>query len=198
MSEKLNDDLMTWIDDEWVNYLVWEFSAHPFSAEFKIINNSLCVEMCYHNYDDWFVESKSLSLYFNKDDFSKEVNDKLATLKKFDCDDDDCYNELSYGFQYEDGDFNWSHTTLGSVYYLNEDITHLFDDGDFKKLESVIESKIFEFGEKFGSSNHKTISLHVNCEGVNSTQSVHIQKIGVFKISEIEERYNELKKKGYL
>ena len=43
MSEKLNDDLMTWIDDKWVNYLVWndEFLVFPFSAEFKIIADSL-------------------------------------------------------------------------------------------------------------------------------------------------------------
>ena len=182
---------MTWIDDKWVNYLVWndEFLVFPFSAEFKIIDNSLCIEMYYHNDADWFDDAgESLSLYFNQDDFSKEINNKLATLKNFDCDDEFCYDELSYGFQYEDGEFSWSHTTLGSVYYLNEDITHLFDEGDFKKLESMIESKILEFCEEFGRSNDETVTVHVNCEGESSTKSLHIQKRGVFKISEIEKR----------
>ena len=189
---------MTWIDDKWVNYLVWndEFLVHPFSAEFKIIDNSLCVEMYYHNDPDYFDDAgESLSLYFDQDDFSKEINNKLATLKNFDCDDEFCYEELSYGFQYEDGEFSWSHTALGSVYYLNEDITHLFDEGDFKKLESMIESKILEFCEEFGRSNDET-SVQVICEGESSTTRVHIGKRGVFKISEIEERFDYLIKSG--
>ena len=193
---------MTWIDDKWVNYLVWndEFLVHPFSAEFKIIDNSLCVEMYYHNDPDYFDDSgESLSLYFDQDDFSKEINDKLATLKNFDYDDEHCYEELSYGFQYEDGEFSWSHTTLGSVYYLNEDITHLFDEGDFKKLESMIESKILEFCEEFGRSNDEIVSLDVYCEHDNlslRSVNVNIQKRGVFKISEIEERLDYLIKSG--
>ena len=179
---------MTWIDDECINFLLWgsEFSAHPFSAEFKIIDNSLCVEMYYYNDADWFDDAgESLILYFNQDDFSKEINDKLATLKNFDCDDDNCYDELSYDFQYENGEFSWS-----SVYYLNEDITHLFDEGNIKELESMIESKIFKFCEEFGRSNDETVSFYVHCEGESSTTSVNIQKRGVFKISEIEEGFD--------
>ncbi len=185
---------MTWIDDKWVNYLSWsdECLVFPFSAEFKIIDNSLCVEMYYHNDADWFDEvGESLSLYFNQDDFSKEINNKLATLKNFDCDDEHCYEELSYDFEYEDGEFRWSH-----IYYLNEDITHLFDEGDFKKLESMIESKILEFCEEFGRSNDETVYVHVLCEGESSTTSLNIQKRGVFKISEIEERFDYLIKSG--
>ena len=46
---------------------------YPFYAEFKIIDNSLCVEMYYHNDADWFDDvDESLSLYFDRDDFSKE------------------------------------------------------------------------------------------------------------------------------
>ena len=184
---------MTWIDDKWVNYLSWsdEFLVFPFSAEFKIIDNSLCVEMYYHNDADYFDEvGESLSLYFYQDDFSKEINNKLATLKNFDCDDEHCYEELSYDFEYEAGEFRWSH-----IYYLNEDITHLFDEGDFKKLESMIESKILEFCEEFGRSNDET-SVQVICEGESSTTRVHIGKRGVFKISEIEERFDYLIKSG--
>ncbi len=185
---------MTWIDNKWVKYLSWcdESLMFPFSAEFKIIDNSLCVEMYYHNDADWFDDAgESLILYFNQDDFSKEINDKLATLKNFDCDDDHCYDELSYDFEYEAGEFRWSH-----IYYLNEDITHLFDEGNIKELESTIESKIFEFCEEFGRSNDETVAVHVNCEGESSTKSVHIEKRGVFKISEIEERFDYLIKSG--
>lgn len=188
LSEKLNDDLKTWIDDEWVNYLLScdEFLVHPFSAEFKIIDNSLCVEMYYHTDADWFDDTNErLSLYFNQDDFSKEVNDKLATLKNFDCDEERCYEELTYSFNYEDGKIK----TLIEISYIQESITHLFDEGNIKELESMIESKIFEFGEEFGRSNDEIVSLDVYCEHDNlSLTSVNIQKRGVFKISEIEER----------
>jgi len=175
---------MTWIDDEWINYLVCELLAHPFSAEFKIIENNLCVEMCYHNNDDWFVEGESLSLYFNQDDFSKEVNDKLATLKNFACDEEKSYKELTYSFIYEDEIIE-----VHEVHYIQEDITNLFDEGHIKELESMIESKIFEFGQKFGRSNDEIVSFYVICEHDNlSMTSVDIQKRGVFKISEIEKR----------
>ena len=187
MSEKLNDDLMTWIDDEWVNYLVLELLAHPFSAEFKIIDNSLCVEMCYHNYDYWFVEGESLSLYFNQDDFSKEVNDKLATLKNFDCDEEKSYKELTYSFIYEDEIIE-----VHEVHYIQEDITHLFDEGHIKELKSMIESKLLEVGKEFGRSNDETVSFYVCCEHDNlSLTSVDIQKRCVFKISEIEEKLDK-------
>ena len=46
--------------------------------------------------------------------------------------------------------------THPSVYYLNEDITHLLDEGNIKELESMIESKIFKFCEEFGRSNDET------------------------------------------
>ena len=52
----------------------------------------------------------------------------------------------------------------------------------------MIESKILEFCEEFGRSNDETVTVHVNCEGESSTKSLHIEKRGVFKISEIEER----------
>ncbi len=187
MSEKLNDDLMTWIDKKWFKYLSWELLAHPFSAEFKIIDNSLCIEMYYHNDFEYFSdEGVSLSLYLNQDNFSKEVNDKLSTLKNFDCDDEHCYEELSYDFEYEAGEFRWSH-----IYYLNEDITHLFDEGNIKELESMIESKLLEVGKEFGRSNDEIVSFYVECEQDNlSGASVDIQKRGVFKISEIEERFD--------
>lgn len=185
---------MTWINDKWVNYLSWsdEFLVLPHSAEFKIIENSLCIEMYYHNDPDYFIDvGESLSLYFNQDDFSEEVNDKLATLKNFDCDEERCYEELTYSFNYEDGKIK----TLIEISYIQESITHLFDEGNIKELESMIESKIFEFGEEFGRSNDEIVSLDVYCEHDNlSLTSVNIQKRGVFKISEIEERLDQVRK----
>ena len=184
---------MTWINDKWVKYLSWELLAYPFSAEFKIIDNSLCIEMYYNNDFDYFnYAGESLSLYLNQDNFSKEVNDKLSTLKNFDCDDEHCYEELSYDFEYEAGEFRWSH-----IYYLNEDITHLFDEGNIKELESMIESKLLEVVKEFGRSNDEIVSFYVECEQDNlSGASVEIQKRGVFKISEIEERFDYLIKSG--
>lgn len=176
---------MTWIDDEWVNYLVWELLAHPFSAEFKIIDNCLCVEMYYHNDLDYFSdEGESLSLYFNQDDFSKELNGKLATLKNFDCDEEKSYKELTYSFIYEDEIIE-----VHEVHYIQEDITHLFDEGHIKELKSMIESKLLEVGKEFGRSNDEIVSFYVECEQTNlSGASIDIQKRGVFKISEIEKR----------
>ena len=186
---------MTWIDDECINFLLWgsEFSAHPFSAEFKIIDNSLCVEMYYHNDLDYFSdEGVSLSLYFNQDDFSKEVNDKLATLKNFDCDEEKYYKELTYSFIYKDEIIE-----IHEVHYIQEDITHLFDEVNIKELESMIESKLLEVGKEFGRSNDEIVSLDVYCEHDNlSLRGVNIQKRGVFKISEIEERLDYLIKSG--
>ena len=188
---------MTWIGDKLINYLVWndEFLVHPFSAEFKIIDNSLCVEMYYHNDLDYFYdEGESLSLYFNQDDFSKEFNGKLSTLKNFDCDEEKCYKELTYSFIYEDEIIK-----IHEVHYIQEDITHLFDEGDIKGLESMIESKLLEVGKEFGRSNDETVSFYVDCEHDNlSMTSVNIQKRGFFKICEIEKRYGELKSEGLL
>ena len=188
---------MTWIEDKWINYLVWndEFLVHPFSAEFKIIDNSLCVEMYYHNDLDYFSDAgESLSLYFNQDDFSKEVNDMLATLKNFDCDEERCYEELTYSFNYEDEIIG-----IHEVHYIQEDITHLFDEGNIKELESMIESKLLDVGKEFGRSNDEIVSLDVYCEHDNlslRSVNVNIQKRGVFKISEIEERLDYLIKSG--
>ena len=188
---------MNWIVDKWTNNLVWndEFLIHPFSAEFKIIDNSLCIEMYYHNDLDYFSdEGESLSLYFNQDDFSKEFNDKLATLKNFDCDEEKCYKELTYSFIYGDEIIE-----IHEIHYIQEDITHLFDECDIKELESMIESKLLEVGKEFGRSNDETVSFYVECEHDNLLiTSVNIQKRGIFKISEIEKRYVELKKEGLL
>ena len=159
------------------------------AAFFLDDNNILCIGLTYSADSIYFEEiGESPSLYLYSHHFPKEIKNKLKSLENFDIDDDDCYEDLSFFFQYEDGLFTKNPNEYSEgikITYKFKDITPMFDKGDIDSFKSIIEGEILLQIEDFGDSNHEVVYQYAFCEG-NTLTGVYASRKVVFKVSEID------------